>query len=130
MFSTLIEKYKMISLTKFQGMKKEFSLHRNWSNAFKLKLYTGLTLLLTLPNILEVDARNWEMQNDNQRMISATQYLTADNDAIITKDTPSGTIPQPQQKKTVRGIVTDAGGQPMPGVTIPIVGTTRGGYNG
>ena len=54
MFSTLVEKYKMISLTKFQGMKKEFSLHRNWSKAFKLKLYTGLTLLLTLPNILEV----------------------------------------------------------------------------
>lgn len=57
---------------------------------------------------------------------SSLQYRMVDNTVIISKAKSSKTIPQQQQQITIRGKVTDTDGKPLPGVTIIILGTTRG----
>jgi TonB-linked SusC/RagA family outer membrane protein len=54
------------------------------------------------------------------------QYQLVDHTVIISKVKSPETVPQPDQQNIIKGKVTDEEGKPLPGVTITIVGTTRG----
>lgn len=75
---------------------------------------------------MDIRIKNGTLKDVLSQIIHSSnlQYQIVDNTVIISDNTSPDLIVQ--AKEPIRGKVTEANGKPLPGVTITVVGTTRG----
>ncbi|MCY1721562.1 TonB-dependent receptor [Prolixibacteraceae bacterium Z1-6] len=77
---------------------------------------------------VDVEVDNVGVENVLEQALEETNltYKISDRQIAITKKMGSVLINIDQQKKTINGLVNDSNGEPLPGVTIVVKGTTIG----
>jgi TonB-linked SusC/RagA family outer membrane protein len=76
---------------------------------------------------IDITIKNGSLEKVLEEILpSDMQYRLVDNTVIISKVKSVKAAPQPNQQNIIKGKITDKEGKPLPGVTITVVGTTRG----
>ncbi len=74
------------------------------------------------------EAKNESIQEIMERLVSGQnlRFEKVNRFIVVTKDDSSANEAQNQDKHSVTGLVTDSNGNPMPGVTVVVLGTANG----
>lgn len=86
---------------------------------------------LNSSSVISVDFENASIEAVLKELLKnqAVGYVVEEDKIIISRKRfiePSSVVSSQQQQMSVKGIVTDVGGQPLPGVSVSIKGTTQG----
>lgn len=82
--------------------------------------------LVNVDRIVSLSANQSDVKQVLEDLFEGTNVNFVISDRQIVLTTEGSSISQPDEKKTVKGKVTDASGVPLPGVTVVVKGTTQG----
>lgn len=96
----------------------------------QIKQQTGVSFMYSNDDVRHLERRDFRVKNmDVQGILqdcltgTGLTFELSDNVVVIRKTTG---LPQEQKKVTVKGVVKDKGGEPLPGVAVVIKGTSLG----
>src|SRR5690554_3525967 len=147
-FSCLTKTFRIMRITLFLMLAVILQTFANEAYSQKTKLsldYTNTRLEVVLDEIEELSEffflaneklveldRNVNLSVKNKKIDEILDMLFTGTDVVYTITdrkiilAPSFLTEDAQQQRSVSGTVTDAGGQPLPGVTVVVKGTTQG----
>src|SRR5690554_4145920 len=147
-FSCLTKTFRIMRITLFLMLAVILQTFANEAYSQKTKLsldYTNTRLEVVLDEIEELSEffflaneklvnldRSVNISVENKKIDEILDMLFADTDVVYTITdrkiilAPSYLAEDAQQQRSVSGKVTDSGGQPLPGVTVVVKGTTQG----
>jgi len=147
-FSCLTKTFRIMRITLFLMLAVILQTFANEAYSQKTKLsldYTNTRLEVVLDEIEDLSEffflaneklvdldRSVNISVENKKIDEILDMLFADTDVVYTITdrkiilAPSFLIEDAQQQRSISGKVTDSGGQPLPGVTVVVKGTTQG----